>query len=99
MDLDRDLRRYKAPLLSFSVLVGDRDDYFANALLEDVASCLAPRAQLTPDGYKSYLNADAAEGVFGADVDYPAREAIRSCAGSGRPLQPRRLHRRPPRGS
>ena len=53
--------------LVFSVLVGDRDAYFANAFMEDVASRLASRVQLTSDGHKSYLN--AVEGAFGADVD------------------------------
>lgn len=54
--------------LVFSVLVGDRDAYFANAFMEDVASRLNSRVQLTSDGHKSYLN--AVEGAFGADVDY-----------------------------
>lgn len=54
--------------LVFSVLVGDRDAYFANAFMADVASRLNSRVQLTSDGHKSYLN--AVEGAFGADVDY-----------------------------
>jgi IS1 family transposase len=54
--------------LVFSVLVGDRDAHFANAFMEDVASRLSNRVQLTSDGHKSYLN--AVEGAFGADVDY-----------------------------
>jgi hypothetical protein len=54
--------------LVFSVLVGDRDAYFANAFMQDVASRLTQRVQLTSDGHKSYLN--AVEGAFGADVDY-----------------------------
>jgi transposase-like protein len=54
--------------LVFSVLVGDRDAYFANAFMDDVASRLLSRVQLTSDGHKSYLK--AVEGAFGADVDY-----------------------------
>lgn len=54
--------------LVFSVLVGDRDAYFANAFMDDVASRLNSRVQLTSDGHRSYLN--AVEGAFGADVDY-----------------------------
>jgi len=54
--------------LVFSVLVGDRDAYVANAFMDDVASRLNSRVQLTSDGHKSYLN--AVEGAFGADVDY-----------------------------
>lgn len=54
--------------LLFSVLVGDRDAHFANAFMDDVASRLSNRVQLTSDGHKSYLN--AVEGAFGADVDY-----------------------------
>ncbi|WP_421935891.1 IS1 family transposase [Phenylobacterium sp.] len=54
--------------LVFSVLVGDRDAHFANAFMDDVASRLSNRVQLTSDGHKSYLN--AVEGAFGADVDY-----------------------------
>lgn len=54
--------------LVFSVLVGDRDAYFADAFMQDVASRLNSRVQLTSDGHKSYLN--AVEGAFGADVDY-----------------------------
>lgn len=61
--------------LVFSVLVGDRDAHFANAFMDDVASRLSNRVQLTSDGHKSYLN--AVEGAFGADVDYaPTGEAI-----------------------
>ena len=36
--------------------------------MQDVASRLATRVQLTTDGHKAYLN--AVEGAFGADVDY-----------------------------
>ena len=37
-------------------------------LMDDLASRLANRVQLTTDGHKAYL--DAVEGAFGGDVDY-----------------------------
>ena len=36
--------------------------------MEDLASRLANRVQLTSDGHKAYL--EAVEGAFGADIDY-----------------------------
>lgn len=54
--------------LIVSWLVGDRDAEHANAFMQDVASRLATRVQLTTDGHKPYL--EAVEGAFGADVDY-----------------------------
>jgi IS1 family transposase len=54
--------------LVFSVLVGDRDAYFAKMFMQDVASRLSHRVQITSDGHKSYLR--AVEDAFGADVDY-----------------------------
>ena len=54
--------------LIVSYLVGDRDAECANAFMEDVASRLANRVQLTTDGHKVYVN--AVEDAFGADVDF-----------------------------
>ena len=54
--------------LIISYLVGGRDSEYANEFMDDVASRLATRVQLTTDGHKSYL--EAVEGAFGADVDY-----------------------------
>lgn len=54
--------------LVLSWFVGGRDAYCANALINDLASRLANRVQLTSDGLKAYL--EAVEGAFGADVDY-----------------------------
>jgi len=51
-----------------SYLVGGRDGEYAAAFMDDVASRLANRVQLTTDGHKAYL--EAVEGAFGADVDY-----------------------------
>ncbi len=48
--------------------VGGRDGECANLFMNDVASRLTNRVQLTSDGHKAYL--EAVEGAFGADVDY-----------------------------
>jgi IS1 family transposase len=54
--------------LLVSWLVGGRDGEYAMAFMDDLRSRLANRVQLTSDGHKAYL--EAAEGAFGADVDY-----------------------------
>ncbi len=54
--------------LCASWLVGSRSAADAAALMDDLASRLANRVQLTTDGYHIYAN--AVEGAFGADVDY-----------------------------
>lgn len=54
--------------LIVSWLVGERDAGYATEFINDVASRLATRVQLTTDGLRAYL--DAVEGAFGADVDY-----------------------------
>ncbi len=54
--------------LILSYLVGGRDAEYAMAFMDDLASRLAHRVQLTSDGHNAYL--DAVEGAFGADVDY-----------------------------
>lgn len=51
-----------------SFMVGNRDAVSAKMFIDDLASRLAHRVQLTTDGHKSYL--EAVEGAFGADVDY-----------------------------
>jgi IS1 family transposase len=48
--------------------VGGRDSEYAMAFMEDLASRLANRIQLTSDGHKAYL--EAVEGAFGGDIDY-----------------------------
>ncbi len=48
--------------------VGGRNGECAKWFMDDLASRLANRVQLTSDGHKAYL--DAVEGSFGADVDY-----------------------------
>lgn len=54
--------------LIVSYFVGGRDGECAKWFMDDVASRLASRVQLTSDGHKAYL--EAVEGAFGADVDY-----------------------------
>ncbi len=49
-------------------LVGGRDAEYANEFMQDVASRLANRVQLTTDGHYAYL--DAVESAFGAGVDF-----------------------------
>mgnify|MGYP003380807526 CR=1 FL=1 len=51
-----------------SYLVGGRDAEYAMWFMDDLASRLANRVQLTSNGYRAYL--EAVEGAFGCDVDY-----------------------------
>lgn len=48
--------------------IGNRTAKDARLFMNDLASRLSCRVQLTTDGHKAYL--DAVEGAFGADVDY-----------------------------
>jgi IS1 family transposase len=54
--------------LIVSAMIGGRDAGYAHDFMQDVASRLANRVQLTTDGLKAYL--DAVEDAFGADIDY-----------------------------
>jgi IS1 family transposase len=54
--------------LIVSFFVGTRDGDCAKWFMDNVASRLANRVQLTSDGHKAYL--DAVEDAFGANVDY-----------------------------
>lgn len=54
--------------LAVSWLVGNRDAEYAKIFMEDVASRLSNRVQLTTDGLKAYL--EAVEQNFGADIDF-----------------------------
>lgn len=60
--------------LMISWLVGERSVPYAVKFIDDLASRLAHRVQLTTDGHKAYLR--AVEGAFGADVDYAILEKI-----------------------
>jgi IS1 family transposase len=51
-----------------SWFVGGRDSDSAIIFMDDLASRLANRIQLTSDGHRSYL--EAVDGAFGADIDY-----------------------------
>jgi IS1 family transposase len=51
-----------------SFMVGNRDLQSAKLFIDDLASRLANRVQLTTDGHRPYL--EAVEGAFGANVDY-----------------------------
>jgi IS1 family transposase len=54
--------------LILSYLCGGRDADWATQFMEDLASRLATRIQITTDGLRAY--AVAVEGAFGMDVDY-----------------------------
>jgi IS1 family transposase len=54
--------------LCVSYLVGGRDLGWATEFMEDCASRISNRVQITTDGHRSYL--DAVENAFGADIDY-----------------------------
>lgn len=58
--------------LVLSWLVGQRTVDYAKAFMDDVASRLTNRVQLTTDGHRAYLR--AVEGAFGWDVDYAMLE-------------------------
>jgi IS1 family transposase len=51
-----------------SWFVGGRDSDAAIIFMDDLASRLANRVQLTSDGHRAYL--EAVEGAFGGDIDY-----------------------------
>jgi len=54
--------------LIVSYMLGQRGAETANEFMQDVASRVSTRIQLTTDGHRVY--ADAVEGAFGADIDY-----------------------------
>ena len=49
-------------------LVGRRNGEYARLFIENLASRLANRVQLTTDGHRAYL--EAVEGAFGSEIDY-----------------------------
>jgi hypothetical protein len=51
-----------------SWLIGNRDAEYAKVFIEDVASRLKNRVQLTTDGLKAYL--EAVDQTFGIDIDF-----------------------------
>ena len=60
--------------LIVSWLVGERSVPYAVKFIDDLASRLAHRVQLTTDGHKPYLR--AVEGAFGSEIDYAVLEKI-----------------------
>lgn len=60
--------------LMISWLVGERSLPYAVKFMDDVASRLAHRVQLTTDGHKPYLQ--AVEGAFGSQIDYAMLEKL-----------------------
>ncbi len=54
--------------LVLSYLVGGRDGGWAKEFMNDCASRIKNRVQITTDGHKAYL--EAVEDAFGADIDY-----------------------------
>jgi hypothetical protein len=57
-------------------LVGNRSASYAKKFIDDLASRLTHRVQLTTDGYKAYLT--AVENAFGSDIDYAMLDKIYS---------------------
>ena len=57
-------------------LVGDRTAIYARKFIDDLASRLANRIQLTTDGHRAYLT--AVEHAFGGDIDYAMLDKIYS---------------------
>jgi len=55
-------------------LVGNRDALSARMFIDDLATWLANRIQLTSDGLKVYIN--AVEDAFGANIDYAQLQKI-----------------------
>jgi IS1 family transposase len=54
--------------LIISYLLGNRGAGAAHAFMQDMASRISSKIQLTTDGHRVY--ADAVEGAFGGDIDY-----------------------------
>ena len=64
--------------------IGDRSSETAIAFVDDLASRLSDRVQITTDGHRPYL--EAIEGSFGGDVDYaPHGLPCAPCRNSPRP--------------
>jgi IS1 family transposase len=60
--------------LIVSYLVGGRDGGWAMDFMEDCASRIASRVQITTDAHRAYL--EAVEGAFGMDADYAQLQKI-----------------------
>ncbi|HEY5030767.1 MAG TPA: IS1 family transposase [Candidatus Angelobacter sp.] len=60
--------------LCISYLVGGRDAGWAKEFMDDCASRIKGRVQITTDGHKAYLN--AVEDAFGGDADFATLQKI-----------------------
>src|SRR5271165_3346835 len=60
--------------LCVSYLVGGRDLGWATEFMEDCASRISNRVQITTDGHRAYI--EAVENAFGADIDYAQLQKI-----------------------
>jgi IS1 family transposase len=60
--------------LCISYLVGGRDAGWATEFMQDCASRIVNRVQITTDGHRAYL--EAVENAFGADIDYAQLQKI-----------------------
>lgn len=60
--------------LVVSYLVGGRDGGWATEFMNDCASRITNRVQITTDGHRAYL--EAVEDAFGADIDYAMLQKI-----------------------
>jgi IS1 family transposase len=57
-----------------SYLVGGRDLGWATEFMQDCASRISNRVQITTDGHRAYM--EAVENAFGADIDYAQLQKI-----------------------
>lgn len=74
-------------------MLGQRDFRTATAFVNDLASRLANRVQITTDGHRPYL--EAIENAFGTEVDYSIIAEDLWCASRERDaLFSRTLYRR-----
>ena len=60
--------------LCVGYLVGGRDAGWAKEFMDDCASRIIGRVQITTDGHKAYL--EAVEGAFGGDADFATLQKI-----------------------
>jgi len=65
--------------LVVSYLVGGRGAVWAKDFMDDCASRIQGRVQVTTDGHKAYFS--AVEGAFGMDVDYAMLQKIYGASG------------------
>lgn len=54
--------------------MGGRDAGWALEFMQDCASRISSRVQITTDGHRAYM--EAVEGAFGMDVDYAQLQKI-----------------------